>query len=271
MPPVTACLAIPDAFALYPHRSTLAKPYHKHAGPFLTKPFQPRAVIVAHGQPSDPAPAEVDLAALAAAVAELLPNWKIMSATLADPNSLARAVTGTHGLVYPMFMSGGWFTATHLPERLAAVGGKEWRILAPFGLDPRVQTLAVSIAEEATLGQQLPEVLLAAHGSFRSPAPADVAYSIVDQLVAAGISQAKAGFIDQSPRIADVACGFGPNAVCLPFFAAKGGHVVGDLPEALAAANFIGRLLPPLGLDPRVPALIADALQHALYQSAVTG
>jgi sirohydrochlorin ferrochelatase len=271
MPPVTACLAIPDALALYPHRSNLGKPYHKQAGPFLTKPFQPRALIVAHGQPSDPAPAEAELALLAAKVAALLPNWQFMSATLADPNSLARAVTGTHGLVYPMFMSGGWFTATHLPERLAAVGGKEWRILTPFGLDPRVQTLAVSIAQEATQGQTAPEVLLAAHGSFRSPAPADVAYSIVDQLVAAGILHAKAGFIDQYPRIADVAGGFGPHAVCLPFFAAKGGHVIDDLPEALAKANFSGRLLPPLGLNPRVPALIADALQTALYQSAVTG
>ena len=237
----------------------------------MTKPVQPRALIVAHGQPSDPAPAEAELALLAAKVAALLPNWQVMSATLADPNSLARAVTDTRGLVYPMLMSGGWFTSTHLPERLAAVGAKEWRILTPFGLDPQVQKLAVSIAQDATQDKTAPEVLLAAHGSFRSPAPADVAYCIVDQLVAAGILHAKAGFIDQSPRIADVARGFGPNAVCLPFFAAKGGHVIDDLPEALAKANFSGCLLPPLGLDPRVPALIADALQNALYQSAVTG
>ena len=231
--------------------------------------FSPqRALIVAHGQPTDPAPAEADLARLAAAVAVLLPNWRVTSATLADPAALARAVTGAQGFVYPMFMSGGWFTATHLPDRLAKVGGAAWHILAPFGLDPMVQALTVAIAKEATLGQSAPQVLLAAHGSFRSPAPADVAYALVQQLQQAGIDRAKAGFIDQSPRINEVAQGFGPDAVCLPFFAAKGGHVITDLPQALAEAAFIGRLLPPVGLDPRGPRLIAAALQTAANQIA---
>lgn len=231
----------------------------------ITPPPQ-RALIVAHGQPTDPAPAEADLARLAAAIAAHLPNWQVTSATLADPASLAGAVTGAQGLVYPMFMTGGWFTATHLPDRLAAVGGAAWHILAPFGLDSMVQALAVTIAKEATLGQSTPEVLLAAHGSFRSPAPAEVAYAMVQQLQQAGIDHAKAGFIDQSPRIVEVARGFGADAVCLPFFAANGGHVITDLPQALAEAGFAGRLLAPLGLDPRVPALIAAALRTAAGQ-----
>jgi sirohydrochlorin ferrochelatase len=221
------------------------------------------AVIVAHGQPSDPAPAEAELAALAANVAALLPNWQVTSATLADPNALAAAITGPHGIVYPMFMSGGWFTATHLPERLGAIGAANWHIVPPFGLDPAVQSLTVTIAKEATRDQSQPELLLAAHGSFRSPSPSEVAYAMVRQLQTAGIAHAKAGFIDQSPRIADVARTFGPNAVCLPFFAAKGGHVIDDLPQALAEAGFTGQLLPPVGLDPRVPGLIARALQTA--------
>ena len=145
----------------------------------MTTSFPQRALIVAHGQPTDPAPAEADLARLAAAVAAHLPNWQVTSATLADPAALARAVTGARGLVYPMFMTGGWFTATHLPDRLAKVGGAAWHILAPFGLDQKVQALAVDIAKEATLGQSSPQVLLAAHGSFRSSAPAEVAYEMV--------------------------------------------------------------------------------------------
>ncbi len=224
-----------------------------------------RALIVAHGQPSDPAPAEAELAFLAAAVADHLPGWHITSASLADPGALARAVTGAPGLVYPMFMAGGWFTKTQLPQRLAAVGAANWRCLAPFGLDPAVQALAVKIATEATDEQPdgRAEVLLAAHGSFRSAAPSEVAYAMVRQLQAAGMAQVEAGFIDQSPKIADVARGFGPNAVCLPFFAAKGGHVIDDLPQALTEAGFTGRLLPPVGLDGRVPGLIAQALENA--------
>lgn len=228
-----------------------------------------RALIVAHGQPSDPAPAEADLALLAAAVASHLPGWHVTSATLADPDALPRALQGDAGLVYPMFMSDGWFTATHLPARLAQANAANWRILAPFGLDPEVQALVVKIALEATRGHALPlaEVLLAAHGSFRSTAPSEVAYAMAQQLRAAGLAQIEVGFIDQSPKISIVASNFGKDAVCLPFFAASGGHVIDDLPQALAMGGFSGRLLSPVGLDPRVPGLIARALLTAQSQA----
>lgn len=239
-------------------------------GKTVTASHPQRALIVAHGQPTDPVPAEAELARLAAAVSLHLSGWQVTSATLAGPDALARAVTGGHGFVYPMFMTGGWFTATHLPERLSKVGAAAWQILAPFGLDPQVQTLTLAIAKEATADHVAPQILLAAHGSFRSTAPSDVAYAMVDQLRKAGIHQAEAGFIDQSPRIAEIARNFGPNAVCVPFFAAKGGHVITDLPHALAEAGFTGRLLPPVGLDPRVPALIAAALQTAANHAAVS-
>ena len=227
-----------------------------------------RAVIVSHGQPSDPAPAEAELAILAQEVAACLPDWQIGSATLASPDDFTRAVKGGPGLIYPLFMSGGWFTATHLPDRLAAAGAANWQILAPFGLDPRVQALTVLLAKEACFGRPSAEVLLAAHGSFRSPAPSEVAYDMLRQLRLSGIAKAEAGFIDQTPRIAEIAQGFGPAAVCLPFFAAKGGHVIDDLPAALAATNFSGKLLAPVGADPRVPGLIALALQSASDYSA---
>lgn len=235
----------------------------------------PSALIVAHGQPSDAAPAEAALGLLAAAVASHLPGWIVRSATLADPDALARAVTGNCGLVYPMFMAGGWFTSTHLPERLAAANAADWRILAPFGLDPAVQALTVRIALESTERQSPPatEMLLAAHGSFRSTAPSDVAYAMARHLQAAGLAHVAVGFIDQSPKISAVARTFGKDAVCLPFFAASGGHVTDDLPQALAMGGFSGRLLPPVGLDPRVPGLIARALLAAQRQApaAATG
>ena len=43
----------------------------------------------------------------------------------------------------------------------------------------------------------------------------------------------------------------------------SGGHVIRDLPEALAKAGFPGRILPALGLDDRIPALIAQAALEA--------
>ena len=224
-----------------------------------------KALIVSHGQPSDPEPSELALALLAAKVAELLPDWRVNSATLAKPDALAAAVAGhPQGMVYPMFMAGGWFPMTELPRRMAAAGGMDWAYLPPFGLDERVQALVVTLAQEAAAAQgRTPaqtDVLLAAHGSFRSAAPSEVAQAVAKRLKAAGFARAEAFFIDQEPRIA-TATGFGAGSVCLPFFAAEGGHVTDDLPDALAEAGFGGLLLPPLGLDARVPSLIAAALQ----------
>ena len=46
---------------------------------------KPAALIVAHGQPSDPAPAAAEIAFLAAKVQSLMPDWHVRSATLAEP------------------------------------------------------------------------------------------------------------------------------------------------------------------------------------------
>lgn len=242
-------------------------------------------MIVAHGQPSDPGPAEAALAALAAAVGGHLPEWRVLSATLAAHGALAEAVNqaGTAGgLVFPMFMADGWFTRQHLPERLTkacdaalfgsgtcdrqgcdgAAGCARWRVLPPFGLEKTVQDLALRVLHEAGVPPG-GEVLLAAHGSSRSSAPSDVAHAVAARLKhGLQLSRSEAAFIDQMPRLSDVS-GFGAEAVCLPFFAAGGEHVTDDLPEALTQAGFAGRTLPPLGRDARVPGVIAAALRAA--------
>lgn len=218
-------------------------------------------LLVAHGQPSDPRPAALALERLAEAVAAHLPGRPVRAATLAEPGALARATAGAdRGTVYPLFMSCGWFTATHLPARLAEAGAPGWRILPPFGCDPAVQDLAVAIARDS--GARA--LLLAAHGSGRSPMPAAVTRLVAARIRAeAGIPRVVPGFIEQSPRIDEAARELGPDAACLPFFAAEGEHVTADLPQALARAGFAGRILPALGTDPRVPALIARSLSRA--------
>lgn len=218
------------------------------------------ALIVAHGQPSDPGPAARALAALAERVADKLPGWQVRAATLAEPGALARAVAGQGGgLVFPMFMAGGWFTRVNIPAKLAEAGARVgpdgWQVLEPFGCDPAVHALCVSLVREAGAG----EVILAAHGSFKSRAPSDIAFHLADRIAQETGAEVRAGFIDQEPQLSTLT-GFG--AVCLPFFAADGGHVGDDIPAALAAAGFTGSILPPVGLDPRVPAIIAEALRR---------
>jgi sirohydrochlorin ferrochelatase len=73
--------------------------------------------------------------------------------------------------------------------------------------------------------------------------------------------RAEAGFIDQDPQLSSLKGGAG---VCLPFFAAEGGHVSDDIPAALGQAGFTGRILPPVGLDARVPGIIAAAIARGV-------
>lgn len=232
----------------------------------MTEPHA--ALIVAHGQPSDPEPAEAEIAALAARVAACLPGWHVGSATLASPGALAVQVAkaGPRGVVFPLFMAGGWFTRENLPARLADAGAEGWPVLDPFGTDEGVQALTVTLAREAAAAQgrapDQTDLLLAAHGSFRSPAPSEVACAMAARIAReAGFRRVEAAFIDQSPKITEVAATFAPGALVLPFFAARGGHVIDDIPRALAEARFDGVLLDPVGLDPRVPGVIAAAIR----------
>ncbi len=217
-----------------------------------------RVLIVAHGQPSDPMPAARALDRLAARVAGLLPGREVRAATLAEPGRLEAEAAGEPGLVFPLFMAGGWFTGAQIPARLRAAGAGEWRLLPPLGSLPGLQDLTVTLARESGARR----ILLAAHGSFKSRAPAAIAGQMAARITAETGIPADAAFIEQSPRL-ETATGHGADSACLPFFAMSGGHVEKDLPEALARAGFRGRILPPVGLDDRVPGLIAEALRRA--------
>ncbi|MGL4239282.1 sirohydrochlorin chelatase [Tabrizicola sp.] len=215
------------------------------------------ALIVAHGQPSDPEPAARALETLAGQVGPLLPGWDVRAATLAEPGAIGRAAAGiADGVVFPMFMAGGWFAKVQIPARLGEAGAIGWRVLEPFGCDPTVHDLCVTLVREA--GAR--EVILAAHGSFKSSVPSDIAQHVAAGIAAETGARVAARFIDQDPQLATLT-GFGAGSVCLPFFAAEGGHVSDDIPRALVGAGFQGRILPPVGLDSRVPAIIAAAIR----------
>lgn len=223
-----------------------------------------QAVLVAHGQPSDPGPAAQALTDLAARVALHLPGWIVTAATLAEPGALARATQAPQGRAYPLFMAGGWFTRVQIPARLAEAGATGWQVLEPFGCDPALHALASATVARALSDRGIApadtSLLLAAHGSFKSPVPSRIAARVAARIAAdLGLRHAEAAFIDQSPQLSQVQ-DFGNNDLCLPFFAAEGGHVIEDIPAALETAGFRGRVLPPLGLAPGVPALIAAAI-----------
>lgn len=223
----------------------------------------PRALIVAHGQPGDPEPQQRAVEALAARVR--LPGIEVRGATLAMPGALDIATDDT--LIYPMFMAAGWFTRTELPRRLALAGAAHAPQLPPFGSDPGLPGLCLDLLEQTAgaQGWRLAEthLLLAAHGSGHSRAPALAARKMAADL-APHLAAVTCGFIEEPPFLAEAARDLPARTICLPLFASRARHVTHDLPHALATAHFTGPTLPPIGLAPGVPAMIAQALLRAL-------
>ncbi|KIC22100.1 MULTISPECIES: CbiX/SirB N-terminal domain-containing protein [unclassified Leisingera] len=222
------------------------------------------AVLTAHGQPSAPGPAEADLAATARGVAAHLPGWDVRSATLAAPGRLEQVIEDG-AVVYPFFMSRGYFTSKVLPGRLQ---GRAYRMATPFGLDSGLPDLAASAVQQAASERHWPldrlNLLLAAHGSARGPRAAEAAEDFAARLspLLPGCSVSQ-GYIEQDPRLASAAASLPVRSICLPFFAQAGDHVKEDLPEALDAAGFGGTVLPVAGALPGAPALIAAAIRRA--------
>lgn len=228
----------------------------------------PAALIVAHGQPGDPEGQQIAVEGLAAQVSAMLGAREVWGATLAMPGALDRVVAASAGrdlLVYPMFMAAGWFTRVELPRKLADAGAVTPRILPPFGADPGLPQLALALLSDAAAAQgwRLTDtgVMIAGHGSGRSRAPAEAVYALAEKIIP-HVARAACGFVEEPPHIFESARGFGPRAICLPFFATRADHVTQDLPRALTEAEFEGLVLPPIGLAPQVPAMIAHAIDR---------
>lgn len=227
----------------------------------------PTALIVAHGQPSDPEPAETSLAAFAEEVDALAPEVSVRSATLAAPGALERCLDAmpSDGVIYPLFMAKGWFVTSALPKR---VGTRQVTILDPLGVDPNLPDLTAAALGDVVLeyGWRIDQtdLVLAAHGSGRSMNPAMVTQDFaarISQLIA--FKSVRVGFVEQSPSISEAATGLSATSLCLPFFACTGGHVREDIPSELARAGFTGVTLPVLGgLDPVKKQIAARLSTH---------
>jgi len=225
------------------------------------------AILVGHGQPSDPLVAERELSTLRSEVARKLPSWSVHSATLAAPGCLDRSLekAGTSPLIYPLFMTDGWFTKTELPRRLS---GASARVLPPLGSEDGLIDLAIaqltSVLTARSWTTSETQLVVAAHGSGRSTVPAENTRRFAKKLAAAmGFRRHATGFLEETPKLADVLADAGPKTLCLPFFASRRDHVLEDLPDACREARFKGVCLDPIGTLPGVSDLIAARLKAA--------
>lgn len=214
------------------------------------------ALIVAHGFPSDPVPADLAAQDLAARVNAQLPGWQIGAATLARPGALRKALQAQpKAWIYPFFMAEGWFTRVQLPRRLAELG-HEAPILPPFGRDPALPGL---VAGQIT-SYGCNDVILVAHGSKVARSSRKMTEALSHRLAALLPEvRLELAFLEEEPHLRQVAARH-PKALCVPLFALRAGHVAQDIPQSLAEAGHEGALAPAIGEASEVPALIAAAI-----------
>ncbi|MBT8455392.1 MAG: cobalamin biosynthesis protein CbiX [Alphaproteobacteria bacterium] len=231
-----------------------------HAAPATERAL----VLISHGSPSDPDPQEAFIRSLADEVSRIT-GITVRGATLAAEGALGAAVSGLSApVIFPHFMSDGWFVSVNLPKRLRAAGLVDWQMCAPLGLtrglaEMAAEELRAKMAEHALpIGETT--LVLAAHGSPSDPRPARATQSFADALASGGFfADVRVGYVDEAPALAEAATVKGP-AIVLPFFAARAGHVLMDVPDALDEAGFEGPVLEPIGTWAGIPRLIAQSV-----------
>lgn len=225
-----------------------------------------QAIIVSHGQPSDPQIGEAEIAALARSVSAYC-DFSVSGVTLASPGALeAQLDLDPDTVVYPMFMANGWFTRTELPRR---IGGRAVRILPPFGTDPAlapaVARYLISLCQARGWGNSDVGLAILGHGSGRSDAVARETFNFAKAVMTDFEPRyLTVGFVEQDPPLTQALDGLGPKSFALPFFSARRGHVLDDIPQAAAKMSYCGHILEPVGLLAFIPQMVARQLAKAI-------
>lgn len=171
-------------------------------------------------------------------------------------------------LLYPFFMSDGYFVRTALPERIARSGVTlPWRILPPLGLDPAMPALIVARAiAEAYAAEWVPlltRLLIVGHGSSKSRASAEATELVADAVRNSGeFHLVETAFLEEPPFIAERISGDQRHTVVVGFFSAEGLHARDDIPAALAGTH--ARYTGPIGADPAIAGIAASAIMDAI-------
>jgi len=146
-------------------------------------------------------------------------------------------------LVYPLFLSDGYFTKTLLPRQLDQAGafdrGRATHLLPPLGVDPALVDLILERARSVVRIQAWAlartELVLLAHGSHNNSASRRAAERIARTIASTRIfARVHQAFLEEAPFFQDaVARSRGP-AIVLGLFVGEGLHGGDDAPQLVA-------------------------------------
>ena len=231
------------------------------------------AILVGHGERGG-ARSNALLVRQAEAAADA--NLHIIGGVLNGSPSFEDAVmaalekTDEQILIYPFFMSAGYFVEVVLPRKIAELGATQrCRVLPPFGADARIVPIMDAIARSRATADGLDPVssrlLLVGHGS-RSGATAS---AIATRRAAAEIARLRGfhcvdvAFLEERPLVGDVLPYCGLPTIVMGFFSGDGLHAGEDVPAAIAEWGQPAVYTGPIGASDEVPAILSSALKDA--------
>lgn len=202
-------------------------------------------------------------------------NFGFIKGTPGIPEAV-KTLTAPRTIVYPLFLSDGYFLTTRLPQLLAdarlAGSNRSVRVLSPFGSDPALSAL---IATKGSFTSQMAgyadceiNLILLAHGSSKSTASRRATERLANQLrERKQFSAVTPAFLEEAPTLVEVTAGlFGPTVV-IGLFAGEGLHGAEDVPRLMAATGrsdieFGGNV----GTWPEIADIVALAITTAMRE-----
>jgi len=176
----------------------------------------------------------------------------------------------------PLLMAEGWiFNA--ISRRLADHPRAVEVSLAPaVGTHPDlwrlVEARALALCDRHAWAPETTTLLLAGHGTPRHAGAAATTRAVATSIAARGtFADVRAGFLDESPELADVAAGLGSGpCVAVGFFVDNGPHGRDDVAEALAAAPGPVAYTGAVAADEAVLPYLLDQIRAARPVSTTT-
>ena len=237
-------------------------------------------ILAAHGA-GDDSQANRRLVELAEALQARRPDVRFGCAFWKGTPSFqdaARNLQGQGPLVVPMMASAGYYARRRLPEEWAKGDPSNSFVIAPpIGTLPMflhvLATKVVKAVTDMTRRGLNPAVLLVGHGTTRVRTSGDTTRWLRDELaLALPHTQVLAAFLDEFPRLTDVAGALGDRpVVAVPLLMGGGRHVLVDLARALTAPRMSSgfdrgpetlRILPPILEWPELPSLALEAMDR---------
>ncbi len=186
--------------------------------------------------------------------------------SVADALQQATEKNIDHILIYPLFMSEGYFSNTVLPKQIAESGiSVPITTLPLLGSDPALPDLLYRKAV-TTLPKSWPiektRLLIVGHGSTKNPASAQATHNQAQSLInASQFLKIETAFLEETPFINDLLHRSKDlPTIIIGYFTGQGLHGKNDIEQAIQSTSATAIYAGSIGAMPEIKSLIQTAI-----------